>query len=142
MWKNKVQPDRPYSTCYITKAIHTHTHTHMEYVILPAFLWQQWLCEHASVLPLYGNCLSCICRDTEDPACSTFRRPNSQFSVNKNKDLEFQSSNKANTQAHTQYQLALPHADTVSNVKYADKPHTPSIDGSQLQGTDFKEEKT
>ena len=65
---------------YITKA--THTYTHLEYVILTAFPWQQWLCEHASMLPLYGHCLSCICRDTEDTACRTFRRPNAQFSVN------------------------------------------------------------
>lgn len=44
-------------------------------------------CEH--VLPLYGHCLSCIFRDTEDTACSTFRKPNAQFSVNKNKEMEF-----------------------------------------------------
>ena len=73
------------TACYITKAIHTH----LEYVILTAFPWEQWLCEHASVLPLYGHCLSCICRDSEDTVCSTFRSPNTQFSVNKNKELEF-----------------------------------------------------
>ena len=60
--------------CCITKA--TDTHTHLEYVILTAFPWQQWLSEHASLLPLYGHFLSCLCRDTEDTACSTFRRHN------------------------------------------------------------------
>ena len=40
----------------ITKA----TDTHSEYVIPIAFLRQQWLREHASILRLYVHCLSCI----------------------------------------------------------------------------------
>jgi len=54
MWKNIVQPDRPQMTiqhmhfaCWIPKA----TDTHSEYVIFIAFPPQQWLHEHASMLP-------------------------------------------------------------------------------------------
>ena len=46
-WKNMVQPDRPRRmrfACWITKATHT------EYVILIAFLRQQWVRERASAL--------------------------------------------------------------------------------------------
>jgi len=32
--------------CWITKAIDTH----LEYVILTALIWQQWLCERVSML--------------------------------------------------------------------------------------------
>ena len=53
MWKNIVDPDRPYMTiwrmrvaCRIPKA----TNTHSEYVILNAFPLQQWLPERASML--------------------------------------------------------------------------------------------
>jgi len=35
--------------CWLTKA----TDTHSEYVIFNAFIWQQWLQEHASLLHLY-----------------------------------------------------------------------------------------
>jgi hypothetical protein len=55
MWKNMVQPDRPQMTirrmriaCWITKT--TGTHAHSKYVILMAFLRQQWLRERASIL--------------------------------------------------------------------------------------------
>jgi len=53
MWKNIVQPDMQQMTvwhmriaCWIPKA----TNTHSEYVILIAFLLQQWLQERASML--------------------------------------------------------------------------------------------
>jgi len=53
MWKNIVDPDRPQITicrmriaCWIPKA----TNTHSAYVILIAFLWQEWLHECASLL--------------------------------------------------------------------------------------------
>jgi hypothetical protein len=53
MWKNTAQPDRPQMTiwrmriaCWVTKA----TNTHSEYVILIAFLLQQWLRERASMI--------------------------------------------------------------------------------------------
>jgi hypothetical protein len=39
--------------CWITKA----TDTHSEHEILIAFPQQQWLCESASMLRLYVNCL-------------------------------------------------------------------------------------
>jgi len=48
MWKNTVEwriPQMIWRTriaCRITKATHTHTHTQTQYVILLAFLLQQW----------------------------------------------------------------------------------------------------
>lgn len=74
----------------------------------------------------------------QDTACSTFRRPNVWFSVNKNKELEFQSSNKAHS-LKNQYQLVLLHADITSNVKYGDKPHTFHWWFSAARTRDFKE---
>jgi hypothetical protein len=41
--------------CWITKA----TDTHSEYVILIAFIPQQWLSERAPMLLPYVHCLSC-----------------------------------------------------------------------------------
>jgi hypothetical protein len=41
-------------TCCITKAADTHS----EYVILIAFIRQQWLRERASMLRLYVHCVS------------------------------------------------------------------------------------
>jgi hypothetical protein len=114
-----------------------------EDAILTAFPWQQWLCEHASMLPSYGHCLSCICRDAEDIACSTFRRPNARFSVNKNKELEFLSSNKVHS-----LQKSVPtsltscwHYLQTCNVKSTLTSHTPSTDGSQLQEQTSKKRK-
>jgi hypothetical protein len=59
-WKNMAQPDGPQMTikrlqfaCWINKA----TDTGSEYVII-AFLRHQWLCQRASMLPLYGYWLS------------------------------------------------------------------------------------
>ena len=61
--ENFVDPDRPQMTiwhtciaCWVPKA----TNTHSEYVILIAFLLQQWLHERASVfhythIALHGN---------------------------------------------------------------------------------------
>jgi hypothetical protein len=49
-----IQPMR--FACWVTKA----TNTHSGYVILIAFLQEQWLCRHASVLTLYIHCLSCF----------------------------------------------------------------------------------
>jgi hypothetical protein len=53
MWKNAVQPNRPqmimwrmHSACWIMKA----TETRLEYVLLVAFSWQQWLRERALTL--------------------------------------------------------------------------------------------
>jgi hypothetical protein len=53
MWRNIVEPGRPQITiwrmrnaCWITKAKNTHS----EYVILSAFLLQQWLHERSSML--------------------------------------------------------------------------------------------
>jgi len=53
MWKNMLETDRPQMTiwrmrtvCWISKSIHTHT----EYVIITAFLLQQWLHDRASVV--------------------------------------------------------------------------------------------
>jgi hypothetical protein len=59
-----VEPDRPQMTiwrmrfaCWITKA----TDTPSEYVILIALAWQQWLCEHASMLRYtYSACVVAI----------------------------------------------------------------------------------
>jgi hypothetical protein len=58
-----VEPDRSQMTiwrmhiaCWITKA----TDMHSEYVIFIAFLWQQWLHEHASMLCLCIHYLSCL----------------------------------------------------------------------------------
>jgi hypothetical protein len=53
MWKNIVDPDRPQLqrmrfAFKVTKV----TDTHSEYVILVAFLRQQWLNERASILRL------------------------------------------------------------------------------------------
>jgi hypothetical protein len=45
---------RMHIALWTTKA----TKTHSEYVIFIAFLWQQWLHEHASML-LYVHCLGC-----------------------------------------------------------------------------------
>jgi len=42
-------------TCWITKA----TDTHLEYVIIIALLWQQLLCECASILH-YTTCIAYI----------------------------------------------------------------------------------
>jgi hypothetical protein len=39
---------------WVTKA----TGTYSEYVILIAFTWQEWLCEHTSGLHLCVHCLS------------------------------------------------------------------------------------
>ena len=41
--------------CWINK----DTDIHSEYVLFVAFPWQQWLCERASILRLYVNCVSC-----------------------------------------------------------------------------------
>jgi len=41
---------------WITKA----TDLHSEYIILIAFVRQQWLHKQASIFPLYGKCLSCL----------------------------------------------------------------------------------
>jgi len=54
MWKNAVDPDRSqmniiwhmHFACWITEAIDIHS----EYVVLIAFLQQQWLCECTSLL--------------------------------------------------------------------------------------------
>jgi hypothetical protein len=53
MWKNSVQPNMPQMimwrtlfACWIMKAAETQ----LEYVILVAFSWQQWLVECASTL--------------------------------------------------------------------------------------------
>ena len=61
-WKNMVQPGKSQMSiwrmrieCCITQA----TNTHSEYVILTAFLLQQWLFECASMLSLYIQRLSC-----------------------------------------------------------------------------------
>ena len=60
VWKYMVQPDRAQTTiwrmgiaCCITMA----TDTNSEYVILTAFLQQQWLHECAPLLGLYVHCL-------------------------------------------------------------------------------------
>jgi hypothetical protein len=42
--------------CWITKA----TDAHSEYVILIAFLQQEWLRERAPMLRLYAHCLSSL----------------------------------------------------------------------------------
>jgi len=62
MWKNVVEVDRPQVTvwcvciaCWIPKA----TNTHSDYVILTAFLLQQWLHERSTMLRIYAHCLSC-----------------------------------------------------------------------------------
>ena len=45
-----------YDACWITTA----TNIHSEYAILIAFVWEQWLHEHASVLHHMNiKCLSC-----------------------------------------------------------------------------------
>ena len=52
-WKNTVKPDIPQVTVWrmrITRWKPNATNTHSEYVILIAFLLQQWLHEHASML--------------------------------------------------------------------------------------------
>jgi hypothetical protein len=61
MWNNTVQPDRPQMAirgtriaCWLTKASNTHS----EYVILVAFVLQQWLHERASILRLHVHCAS------------------------------------------------------------------------------------
>ena len=53
VWKHTAEPDRPQMTmcrmriaCWIPKAINTHS----DYVILIAFLLQQWLHERASII--------------------------------------------------------------------------------------------
>ena len=53
MWKNIVEPERPQITIrriHISRWVPKATHTHSEYVILTAFLLQQWLHERASLL--------------------------------------------------------------------------------------------
>ena len=70
MWNTIVEPGRPKMTwrmriaCWIPNA--TNTHTHSEYVLLIAFLLQQWLHEHTSMLgSTYSACLvSCPPRVT------------------------------------------------------------------------------
>jgi hypothetical protein len=65
MLKNIVEPDRPQMTiwrtrfaCWITKA----TNTHSEYVILIAFLLQQWWHERPSTLHMaYLACIVMVC---------------------------------------------------------------------------------
>jgi len=59
--KNIIELDRPYITiwlmciaCWIPKA----TNVHSKYVILIAFLWQQFH-EHVSMLR-YTRCMSCV----------------------------------------------------------------------------------
>jgi len=50
MWKNNVEPEKPQMTMWrmrITCWIPTATNTHSQYVILIAFLLQQWLHERA-----------------------------------------------------------------------------------------------
>ena len=65
MWKNNVEPDRPQMTvwrtriaCWIPKA----TNAHSQYVILIAFLLEQWLHAVASMLRHMDiACLVSIC---------------------------------------------------------------------------------
>ena len=61
MWKNTVELSRPHMTIWhmrIACWVHKATNTHSEYVILIAFLRQQWLHEGASVLHyVYIACL-------------------------------------------------------------------------------------
>ena len=65
MWKNIVELGRLQMTvwcmhiaCWLPKA----TNPHLDYVILTAFAWQQWLHEHALVLCyIYSSCLAEIC---------------------------------------------------------------------------------
>jgi hypothetical protein len=71
MWKNMAQLHRPEDdtiiwrmcfACWITKAAETGS----KCVILIAFPWQQWLCEHASILHyLHIACLVHECNYTE-----------------------------------------------------------------------------
>jgi hypothetical protein len=64
MWKNIAEPGRPHMTrwrmriaCWTAKA----TNTHSRYVILLAFLLQQWLHERATVLRYtYIACLTLL----------------------------------------------------------------------------------
>jgi hypothetical protein len=74
MWKNIVQPDRPQITIWrmcIAYCITKATDTHSEYVILIAFLRQQWLRERASMLRytyiaclVYNRLGECLLRGT------------------------------------------------------------------------------
>jgi len=65
MWKNNTEPGRPQMTircmciaCRIPKA----TNTLSEYVILTAFILQQWLQEHSLILLYtYIACLVAVC---------------------------------------------------------------------------------
>jgi len=67
MWKNTVQTDKPQTTiwrvrvaCCIPKA----TNAHSEYVILIAFLLQQWLHERASI-PHYAY-TACLVKTVDE----------------------------------------------------------------------------
>ena len=65
MCKNIVEPGRLQMTvwcmhiaCWLPNA----TNAHLDYVILTAFAWQQWLHKHASMLRyIYSACLIEIC---------------------------------------------------------------------------------
>jgi hypothetical protein len=141
MWKNMVLPDRPYSTCAL-HATHTHTHTLTicyTYCFTVATV-VMWTCLTVTFI---WTVLSFIWRDTEDTACSTFRRPNTWFSVNKNKELEFQSSNKVSTQPQKSVPTGLYFMLTLPpTFKYADKPRTFHWWFSAARNRDFKEAKT
>ena len=63
MWENIVELGGPQMTMYygaraLHAWIHKTTNTHSEYVILVAFLWQQWLRECAEMLR--NTCVACI----------------------------------------------------------------------------------
>jgi hypothetical protein len=98
MWKNIVQPawlhiTIKYGLCTLHPGWLRLHDTHSECVILIAFLQEQWLCRHASVLHLYLYCLSCIdylhmwCYEAYFPCrclCSAFKlrshtEPNNSF---------------------------------------------------------------
>ena len=65
MWKNIVEPGRLQMTvwgmhiaCWLPKA----TNAHLDYVIITAFAWQQWLHKRASMLHyIYSASLVEIC---------------------------------------------------------------------------------
>ena len=83
IWNSTAQQDRPQMTirhmrflCWITKA----TSTHSEFVIFTAFLLQQWLPQHASILRhTYTACL--VVRLTMLWKCSTVANENGNDGV-------------------------------------------------------------
>jgi len=135
MWENMVQPDRPHSTC----TLHA-THTHLEYLILTAFSMATVV---VNMCYLYMD-IACLVFSgilKIQPAALSGNLMHNSVLI-KIRKWSFRAPTKQAHRLKNQYQLDLRHANTISNVKYAHKPHIPSMVLSCREQRQNKEEKT